>query len=153
MADQPRRRITDHDRRRWPDERLDEQHDLVDELRRDLGAALRAVSRLEGLRDVAEAQRDLIETQAARISDLKSDMRVNQQAIRGLEHTVRQRFDVVDVAHDRTEKRARGIDPDTQEPLPPPFRPDIRFWLKLAAGCATGVGMPIAIALLTGGHG
>jgi N12 class adenine-specific DNA methylase len=151
MADPPRRRMTDHDRRRWPDERLDEQHDLVDELRRDLQAALRAVSRLEGLRDVAEAQRDLIETQAARISDLRGDMRVNQRAIKELENTVRQRFDVVDVAHDRTEKRATGVDPDTGEPLPPPFKPDVRFWLKLAAFCTASVGVPIALALITGG--
>jgi hypothetical protein len=148
MGDQPRRRITDHDRRRWPDERLDEQHDLVDEMRRDLQAALRAVSRLEGLRDVAEAQRDLIETQAARISDLRGDMRINQRSIKDLESTVRQRFDVVDVAHDRTEKRATGVDPDTGEPLPPPFTPDVRFWLKLAGFCAVSVGLPIALALL-----
>jgi uncharacterized membrane protein YccC len=161
MADEhPRRRITDRDRRRWPDERLDEMNEALQENNRDTAKALRAVARLEGMRDVAEAQRDLIEFQGQRVTDIaRSLTEVARTAARNtaqlaqIQRDLDRRFDAVDEAHERTEKRATGVDPDTGEPLPPPFRPDIRFWLKLAAGCATGVGMPIAIALLTGGHG
>lgn len=153
--DPPRRRISDRDRRRWPDERLDEMNETVQAIERDAAKALRALVRLEGMRDVAEAQRDLIDFQSQRITDIARtqseiarSVARNTAALARIQRDQETRFDAVDTAHERTEKRALGVDPDTGDPLPPPFKPDVRFWLKLAGFCAASVGLPIALALL-----
>lgn len=149
--------MTEHRGTEWSDDRLREMRTDVNRIEKEAASALRSIARLDGMRDIAEAQRDLIESQAQRITDLVAQVRRNQSALGELrtmtyemQAEMLRRFDSVDGAHARTELRARGIDPDTAEQLPEPFRPDLRFWLKLAAGSATGVGVPIAIALLAG---
>jgi hypothetical protein len=101
VADEPpRRRISDRDRRRWNDDRLDDLKENVD----DLQAEHRAVARLPG--EVAAISRLLEQYMAA------TDSRLDRM------HTTLERLrDENRVAHKRV---AYGVDPeDGTTPLPP----------------------------------
>lgn len=94
----PRRRITDRDRRRWSDDRLDDLKEDVDELQ----AEHRAVARVPG--ELAALSRAFEQYQGA-TETMLAEMRTD---IRELRHENR-------TAHKRV---AHGRDPETAEPLP-----------------------------------
>jgi predicted RNase H-like nuclease (RuvC/YqgF family) len=143
--DAPRRRSDE--RRRWSDDRIDDMRTDVEDLEDQVRALRLLPERVKGLRETVQALSDSIDRQAQRTTDLRADLRQVQRQVGSIDRKLQEH-------RERVEKRANGLDPDTDEPLPqgvPPFRPDVWFWLKLAGACATSVGVPIAVAVLAGG--
>lgn len=153
--DPPRRRMTDKDRRRWPDERLDDMRTDVDDVENQVQALRLLPERVKGLREVVAALDESIGTQGQRTTDLRADVRSLQTSVREIRRELRAltelvatRFDDVDVAHDRTEKRAQGVDPDTGERVKTQWA---EVFKTIVLPAAAGVGVPIAVVLLATG--
>jgi hypothetical protein len=114
---QPRRRQTDKDRRAWPDERLNEllaSHERLSEIVGEQGKQIAVL--------VSQAEDDAdLRTALSRLPDRVNELKAtHHRDMKDVRDEFRGRFNKIDVAHDRTETRAKGVDPDTEEPLPPP---------------------------------
>lgn len=142
MADPPRRRMTDHDRRRWNDTALDLLGDRVSshgEDIEDLRAEHRAVASLAP--EMAAFRREFEEWKTERrddIAEFRADIRELQAENR--------------IAHGRL---ARGKDPKDGTELPPlPAKLSWGDVLKVATAVSLVLG-PIAVivAALLGGPG
>lgn len=153
----PRRRDNDKDRRRWPDERLDDLKEAQDDLDDEMAVYRRLPDRVSALRDQVSGAREALEVESQRVTDIRADLRdVSQRVSRMgerlalMDRKLDKHIKYEEEQHERQEQLARGTDPDTDEALPvvPTFRPDWRFWLKLAGACAIGGGVPIATALI-----
>lgn len=117
----------------------------------------RLPDRVSALRDQVSGAREALEVESQRVTDIRADLRdVSQRVSRMgerlalMDRKLDKHIKYEEEQHERQEQLARGTDPDTDEALPvvPTFRPDWRFWLKLAGACAIGGGVPIATALI-----
>ena len=158
MTDPPRRRMTDKERRRWPDERLDDLKEDLEDVEHQLQALRMLPDRVKGIREGVDSVREAEHTNGQRITDLRADLRTLAQSVGRISQRLQALHEKIDehieeerVTLDGLEKLGRGIDPKNGEPLPvaPTFRPDIWFWLKLMGACATAGGVPIAVAIIT----
>jgi predicted nucleic acid-binding Zn-ribbon protein len=119
----PRRRIADRDRRRWNDHSLDQLSERVDRYATRLGDA---EDQLEALRLLPEVMRDM------------------REDIRDMRRRMDTRFDRADGAHERVEQKAEQIVTQTT-------RNPMKDFLIAALAAATGIGVPVALAVVLNG--